>query len=61
MPQAAESTVTYSAIEAGERSGHPGLTSYEAWCVALAEFLGVELATLNTRLALVPGLRCPPA
>jgi predicted nucleic acid-binding protein len=44
--------------EAGERSGHPGLTSYEAWYVALAEFLGTKLATLDTRLALVPGLRC---
>ena len=44
--------------EAGERSGRPGLTSYEAWYVALAEFLGAKLATLDTRLALVPGLRC---
>jgi predicted nucleic acid-binding protein len=44
--------------EAGERSGHPGLTSYEAWYVALAEFLGVKLATLDTRLALMPGPRC---
>jgi predicted nucleic acid-binding protein len=37
--------------EAGKRSGHPGLTSYEAWYVALAEFLGAKLATLDTRLA----------
>ena len=44
--------------EAGERRGHPGLTSYEAWYVALAEFLGAKLATLDTRLALVPGPRC---
>jgi predicted nucleic acid-binding protein len=44
--------------QAGERGGHPGLTSYEAWYVALAEFLGAKLATLDTRLALVPGLRC---
>ncbi len=44
--------------QAGERSGHPGLTSYEAWYVALAEFLGAKLATLDTRLALVPGPRC---
>jgi len=44
--------------EVGERSGHPGLTSYEAWYVALAEFLGAKLATLDTRLALVPGPRC---
>ena len=44
--------------EAGEQSGHPGLTSYEAWYVALAEFLGAKLATLDTRLALAPGPRC---
>jgi predicted nucleic acid-binding protein len=44
--------------QAGERSGRPGLTSYEAWYVALAEFLGAKLATLDTRLALVPGPRC---
>jgi predicted nucleic acid-binding protein len=36
----------------------PGLTSYEAWYVALAEFLGAKLATLDTRLALVPGPCC---
>jgi predicted nucleic acid-binding protein len=52
--------------EAGERSGDPGLTSYQAWYVALAEFLGATLATLDTRLAVVPGPRCgfclpPPA
>jgi predicted nucleic acid-binding protein len=52
---------------AAERSGRPGLTSYEAWYVALAEFLGAKLATLDTRLALMPGPRCgfclppPPA
>jgi predicted nucleic acid-binding protein len=44
--------------QAGGRTGHPGLTSYEAWYVALAEFLGAKLATLDTRLALVPGPRC---
>jgi predicted nucleic acid-binding protein len=44
--------------EAGERSGHQGLTSYEAWYVALAEFLGAKLATLDTTLALMPGPRC---
>jgi predicted nucleic acid-binding protein len=44
--------------EAGKRSGHPGLTSYEAWYVALAEFLGAKLATLDARLALEPGPRC---
>jgi len=44
--------------QAGERTGRPGLTSYEAWYVALAEFLGVKLATLDARLARVPGPRC---
>lgn len=46
------------AKRAEPRSGHPGLTSYEAWYVALAEFLGAKLATLDTRLALAPGPRC---
>ena len=44
--------------QAGERIGRPGLTTYEAWYVALAEFLGAKLATLDTRLALAPGPRC---
>lgn len=44
--------------QAGERASYPGLTSYEAWYVALAEFLGAKLATLDTRLAFVPGPRC---
>jgi predicted nucleic acid-binding protein len=44
--------------QAGQRTGHPGLTTYEAWYVALAEFLGAKLATLDTRLALLPGPRC---
>jgi predicted nucleic acid-binding protein len=44
--------------EADQRRGRPGLTSYEAWYVALAEFLGAKLATLDARLALVPGPRC---
>ena len=44
--------------EAVEPTREPGLTSYEAWYVALAEFLGVKLATLDRRLALVPGPRC---
>jgi predicted nucleic acid-binding protein len=44
--------------EAGKRGGQPGLTSYQAWYVALAEFLGAKLATLDARLALVPGPRC---
>jgi predicted nucleic acid-binding protein len=41
------------------------LSCYDAWYVALAEFLGVKLATLNARLARAPGPRCgfwlPPA
>jgi predicted nucleic acid-binding protein len=41
------------------------LTSYDAWYVALAEFLGVRLATLDLRLARAPGPQCefttPPA
>lgn len=44
--------------EAGKRGGPPGLTSYEGWYAALAEFLGAKLATLDTRLARAPGLRC---
>lgn len=44
--------------QAGERTVYPGLTSYEAWYIALAEFLGAKLATLDTRLAFVPGPRC---
>jgi hypothetical protein len=57
---ARESLARKNAVEAelGERSSRPGLTSYEAWYVALAEFLGAKLATLATRLALVPGPRC---
>jgi predicted nucleic acid-binding protein len=51
--------------EVAGRSGRPDLTCYEAWYVALAEFLGAKLATLDSRLALVPGPRCgfclPPA
>ena len=41
------------------------LSCHDAWYVALAEFLGVKLATLNARLAQAPGPRCgfwlPPA
>lgn len=34
------------------------LTAYDAWYVALAEALGVGLATLDRRLARAPGPRC---
>jgi len=34
------------------------LTAYDAWYVALAEELGVPLATLNGRLRRAPGTRC---
>lgn len=34
------------------------LTAYDAWYVALAETLGVELITLDERLARAPGLAC---
>lgn len=34
------------------------LTSYDAWYVALAEALDCPLATLDLRLARVPGPRC---
>jgi len=36
----------------------PNLTAYDAWYVALAEHLGVPLATLDRRLAAAPGTRC---
>jgi predicted nucleic acid-binding protein len=35
------------------------LTTYDAWYVALAESLDVELATLDARLAMAPEPRCP--
>jgi predicted nucleic acid-binding protein len=34
------------------------LTSYDAWYVALAEFLGSRVATLDLKLARAPGPRC---
>src|SRR5439155_16086665 len=41
------------------------LTSYDAWYVALAEFLGSRVATLDLKLARATGPRCgfesPPA
>jgi predicted nucleic acid-binding protein len=42
----------------GERGSDPGLSSYAAWYVAVAEFLGAKVATLDTQLALAPGPRC---
>jgi len=35
------------------------VTAYDAWYVALAEDLGVPLATLNGSLVRSPGPRCP--
>jgi len=35
------------------------VTTYDGWYVALAEALGVGLATLDRRLALAPGPACP--
>jgi predicted nucleic acid-binding protein len=50
---------------AAPQAGPANLSCYDAWYVALAEFLGVKLATLNARLARAPGPRCgfwlPPA
>jgi predicted nucleic acid-binding protein len=47
------------------QAGPANLSCYDAWYVAVAEFLGVKLATLNARLARAPGPRCgfwlPPA
>ena len=34
------------------------VTAYDAWYVALAELLGVPLATLDKRLTRAPGSRC---
>lgn len=35
------------------------VTVYDAWYVALAEWLGTELVTADRRLSAVVGLRCP--
>jgi predicted nucleic acid-binding protein len=35
------------------------VTVYDAWYIALAEALDASLATLDTRLARAPGVRCP--
>jgi hypothetical protein len=40
-----------SRSEPSPQSQLPYLTCYDAWYVALAEFLGVKLATLDARLA----------
>lgn len=37
---------------------HDNFTAYDAWYVALAENLHVELATLDMKLNHAPGLRC---
>ena len=34
------------------------LTAYDASYIALAELLGVDLLTIDSRLAGVPGIRC---
>jgi predicted nucleic acid-binding protein len=34
------------------------VTVYDAWYIALAEALNAELATLDVRLALAPGVHC---
>jgi predicted nucleic acid-binding protein len=34
------------------------VTSYDAWYIALAESLGVSVATLDLRMAQAPGPRC---
>jgi predicted nucleic acid-binding protein len=50
---------------AARQADPANLSCYDAWYVALAEFLGVKLATLNARLARAPGPCCgfwlPPA
>jgi predicted nucleic acid-binding protein len=36
----------------------PNLTCYDAWYIAVAEALGLPLATLDRRMARAPGLQC---
>jgi predicted nucleic acid-binding protein len=43
---------------AAPQAGPANLNCHDAWYVALAEFLGVKLATLNAGLAQAPGPRC---
>jgi predicted nucleic acid-binding protein len=63
--QLAKTDATRSQPGAAPQAGPANLSCYDAWYVALAEFLGVKLATLNARLARAPGPRCgfwlPPA
>lgn len=48
----------YAALGERVRELRHTVTSYDAWYVALAEDLGVPLATLDGRLARAPGPRC---
>ena len=36
----------------------PTVTSYDGWCVSVAEAIGSPLATLDERLAKAPGPKC---
>jgi predicted nucleic acid-binding protein len=61
----AETEATRPWPGAAPQADAANLSCYDAWYVALAEFLGVKLATLNARLARAPGPCCgfwlPPA
>ena len=48
----------YSPFAARVWALRSNLTSYDAWYVALAEFLGARLATLDLTLARATGPRC---
>lgn len=48
----------YAAVASRAWELRENLTLYDAWYVALAEVLGVELATLDRRLTRAPGPRC---